>query len=117
MADIRWTPISRKPGFSKSALRQAVENVGIRYIHLHTLGSPKELRLELKDAGNYEDFFRKYRKHLAENAFALDVLFDLLPEETPCLLCFERHPYRCHRYVVAEEIYRKSEGTVRVRHL
>lgn len=117
LIDVRWTPISRKRGFSKGALRQAVESAGIRYMHVHTLGSPKELRTELHDGGDYKEFFRKYRNHLANNIPALQTVAELLGDEKPCLLCFERHPHQCHRHVVAEEICFQSEGAVRVKHL
>ena len=32
--DVRALPLSRRPGFSKSALRSALEESGIEYLHL-----------------------------------------------------------------------------------
>ena len=44
LADIRYLPLSRRPGFSKSSLRAAVEEAGIAYRHFKQLGTPAEGR-------------------------------------------------------------------------
>jgi hypothetical protein len=44
LVDVRLTPISRKRGFSKRALAEAAESVGIEYEHLRSLGNPKDNR-------------------------------------------------------------------------
>ena len=43
--DVRDRPISRRPGFSKRQLAAAVEDAGMRYVHLAALGTPPEGRL------------------------------------------------------------------------
>jgi len=43
--DVRDRPISRRPGFSKRQLAAAVEEAGMRYVHLQALGTPPEGRL------------------------------------------------------------------------
>ncbi len=43
--DIRALPLSRKPGFSKKKLAERLCLVGIRYIHLAELGTPKNFYL------------------------------------------------------------------------
>ena len=45
LIDVRDRPISRRPGFSKRQLAAAVEEAGVRYIHLQALGTPPEGRL------------------------------------------------------------------------
>jgi uncharacterized protein (DUF488 family) len=42
--DIRALPLSRRPGFSKTPLRTALEEEGIEYVHLKALGTPSEGR-------------------------------------------------------------------------
>ena len=42
--DIRDRAQSRRPGFSKSALRENLEQNGISYLHLKELGDPKDGR-------------------------------------------------------------------------
>lgn len=42
VADVRLNAISRKAGFSKTRLRDALAAVGIDYVHLRSLGNPRE---------------------------------------------------------------------------
>lgn len=44
VADVRLTPISRKKGFSKTRLGEALAEAGIEYMHLRGLGNPKDNR-------------------------------------------------------------------------
>ena len=44
LADVRDAPISRKPGFSKNALANALQEQGIAYRHIRALGCPKPVR-------------------------------------------------------------------------
>ncbi len=57
MLDIREIPLSRRKGFSKSALKQAVEVLKIEYQHEKRLGSPKNMRDQLHLDQNYDAFF------------------------------------------------------------
>ena len=45
LIDVRDRPISRRPGFSKRQLAAAIEDAGMRYVHLKALGTPPEGRL------------------------------------------------------------------------
>lgn len=47
--DVRLNAISRKPGFSKTKLSQALKDSGIEYLHLRELGSPKDNRAGFAD--------------------------------------------------------------------
>ena len=42
--DVRALPLSRRPGFSKSGLKAALEEAGIEYVHLKALGTPADGR-------------------------------------------------------------------------
>ena len=55
LADVRAVALSRKEGFSKSALSSRLEMEGISYIHFMELGDPKKGR-EAARAGKYEKF-------------------------------------------------------------
>src|SRR5204862_8110274 len=52
--DVRALPLSRRPGFSKSPLRAALEEEGMEYVHLKALGTPAEGRSAAR-AGRHED--------------------------------------------------------------
>ena len=55
--DVRALPLSRRPGFSKSPLRAALEEAGIEYVHLKALGTPSEGRTAAR-AGRHADMPR-----------------------------------------------------------
>ena len=105
LADVRAVALSRKKGFSKTALRNKLAEVGIEYIHYNALGDPKPGR-EAARAGKYELFRRIYRKHLStgDAQDALEVLKIAVKDKTTCLLCFERDPNVCHRSIVTQEL-------------
>jgi uncharacterized protein (DUF488 family) len=114
--DVRELPLSRKRGFSKTALREALVNVGIRYVHLKSLGDPKPGR-EAARAGRFDEFYKIYRKHLAtpEAQIALAQAGATVLTAKCCLLCYEQSPEHCHRKVVAESL--SHAYNVDVRHL
>lgn len=105
VADVRAVAVSRKKGFSKSALRSRLEREGITYSHLVELGDPKTGR-EAARAGRYETFRRIYARHLSrlKSQAALRALADIVSEAPTCLLCFERDPSVCHRSMVADQL-------------
>ncbi|MBF9235007.1 DUF488 domain-containing protein [Microvirga alba] len=103
LVDVRAVALSRKKGFSKTALRQHLEASGIRYEHLIGLGDPKDGR-EAARAGRYKIFERIYTNHLkSERAQeALSTLEGIVQDSVTCLMCFERDPKTCHRSIVVE---------------
>ncbi|MBF6074268.1 DUF488 domain-containing protein [Nocardia beijingensis] len=44
LVDVRLTPLSRKPGLSKTRLAESLAAVGIGYVHHRALGNPKSNR-------------------------------------------------------------------------
>ena len=113
MLDIRASPVSRKPGFSKNALRKALNDVGIQYVPLRALGDPKPGR-DAARAGRFSEFRRIYTKHL-ESSEAQDAMLEAAgwaASAACCLLCFEREPNHCHRSLVAFELSAKHDLAV-----
>jgi uncharacterized protein (DUF488 family) len=107
LIDIRERAQSRRRGFSKSALSEALEEVGIDYVHLRTLGDPKEGR-EAARAGNWARFKAVYHSVLRtrEAIEALDQVAGLAKSHSICLMCYEREHLECHRKIVADHIER-----------
>ena len=105
LADVRAVPLSRKKGFSKSALQARLEEEGIQYAHFVVLGDPKPGR-DAARAGRYEEFRRIYTRHLqrTDPKSALQSLAKLVESEPTCLLCFERDPATCHRSLIANRL-------------
>jgi uncharacterized protein (DUF488 family) len=117
VVDVREIPISRKHGFSKSKLRERLESEGINYAHIRELGSPKVIRHELRRDWNYEKFFQAFDRHLSQNKDAVERVYQYLNEGSICLMCFERHPERCHRSSVVHHIKIRDGNGLPVRHL
>ena len=104
VVDVRELPLSRRRGFSKSALASALEASGIRYEHVRELGNPKPLRDRFK-AGDIEGGAKAYRAHLHNGSrFALIELAETIGDEKTCLLCVEESHAVCHRAIIAGAI-------------
>ena len=96
--DVRAVPNSRRPGFSKTPLSNALAEVGIDYVHLKALGTPADGRSAAR-AGRYEDLERIYAAQLdlPEAIVAAQQMRELAAEKLSALLCYEREPACCHR--------------------
>lgn len=103
LLDIREMPISRRKGFSKSALKQAVEAISIEYLHEKRLGSPKTIRDQLRRDHDYTTFFKQFNHYLETQTDLLHTLAAQLPGQV-ALLCYERDPQTCHRREVARAL-------------
>lgn len=105
IVDVREVAQSRRPGFSKTALRSALAEVGIDYHHVRQLGDPKHGR-EAARAGNMDLFRAIFTAHLELPASrsALDEAVILASEKSSALLCYERNPKDCHRAIVAQHM-------------
>lgn len=109
LADVRAVAVSRKRGFSKTALKTRLEAEGIEYLHFVELGDPKPGR-DAARAGRFSEFRDIYCRHLATDTAqaALERLSLVAKVKRTCLLCFERLPEHCHRRVVAERLVRNG---------
>ena len=115
LVDVREIPISRKKGFSKSQLAEALKKKGIRYEHIKALGSPSPMRKQLKADWDFEAFFAAYDEYLDEQKEALDLLRELVIDNTRvCLMCYEKAHDECHRRRVATRTARRFRGTLAV---
>ncbi|MDP1646965.1 MAG: DUF488 domain-containing protein [Rubrivivax sp.] len=103
LLDVRELPLSRKKGFSKRALAEALSVSGIAYRHERDLGSPKTIRQRLHSDGDYEQFFESFSTYLRQQRPLLKELAGALDGKV-ALMCFERDPATCHRSVVARQL-------------
>ncbi len=118
VADVRKLPVSRKRGFSKTALRESLAHKSIDYLNFQQLGAPKALRDELYRSGDYDRFFRKYQANIADKDDHLESIHSLVDMgKIVALLCFERDPKKCHRKVVAEEIQKLDGNGLTIEHI
>jgi uncharacterized protein (DUF488 family) len=103
LIDVRDRPISRRPGFSKRQLASAIEEVGVRYVHLQALGTPPEGRLANRRR-EWDRFWAIVEEKLArpEAELALREAAEIAKAAPSCLLCYETDWQICHRRRVAE---------------
>ena len=117
VVDVRLTPWSRRPDFSKKRLSAALEAAGIAYEHMGGLGNPREIR-DIYLAGDAEAGHRRFREHLDNGAgAAVDELIAIADREPVALLCLERDAFRCHRSVVAAVAAERMTGERPIYHL
>jgi len=108
--DVRAVPNSRRPGFSKTPLRNALADESIDYVHLRALGTPAAGR-EAARKGRHDDLKRIYAGQLelpeaiAEGAQMLE----LAREKPSALLCYEREPAGCHRTLLLAAVAPDAE--------
>jgi uncharacterized protein (DUF488 family) len=105
LVDVRAVPQSRKPGFSKRQLAAGLDEVGIGYVHLQGLGTPKAGRDAVR-AGHPERMEVIFREHMTSDRAQAELAQakGLAQQWRCCLLCFERDHRTCHRHLVAEMI-------------
>lgn len=120
LVDIRDRAQSRRKGFSKTALSEALNEAGLDYLHLRELGDPKEGR-EAARAGDFKKF-RQIFDAVIQKEDAVDALqkiTELMSSKSVCLMCYERDYKTCHRKIVADKLVDVSGQKVRhlgVRH-
>ena len=109
--DVRAVPNSRRPGFSKTPLRNALAEAGIDYVHLRALGTPAEGRAAAR-AGRHDDLRRIYAGQLElPEAIAQGAqMLELAAEKPSALLCYERDPACCHRTLLLAALAPAAEA-------
>ncbi len=109
LLDVREIPLSRKRGFSKTALCERLKQENISYVHFRELGSTKSIREKLKANHDYLSFFNKMDKYLTNKIETIENAYYYVRKNTCCLMCFERLAATCHRKIVARKI-KKLDG-------
>jgi uncharacterized protein (DUF488 family) len=107
--DVRRSPRSPRPGFSKGPLARALAAAGIDYVHLGEVGNP----FFAEASEDLDGVLARYRDHLAAHPALLDVVLGAAAgEPRSALLCAEANPRRCHRSVLAEALAARGERVV-----
>src|SRR5215213_5715739 len=103
--DVRAVPNSRRPGFSKTPLRNALAEAGIDYVHLRALGTPADGRAAAR-AGRHAEMARIYagQLELPEAMVQSAQMLELAREKPSALLCMEREPEHCHRTLLLDAV-------------
>jgi len=117
LVDTRAVAASRRPGFSKRQFAAALDEAGIGYLHLQTLGTPAEGRAAAR-SGDSDTLWRIYDKHIrgADAQSELRELVALIKSgKRIALLCYCRDPKTCHRSRIVANV--KKRMAVKVTNL
>ena len=104
LVDVRELPISRRRGFAKSALAAALAEESVEYLHLRSMGNPKEFR-DLYKSGKVAEGRAGYEQLLAhKRTEELRELAATIQEKRSALMCVEAEEDVCHRQVIFEAL-------------
>jgi uncharacterized protein (DUF488 family) len=112
LVDVRLNAMSRKPGFSKRRLADALAAGGIEYAHEPRLGNPKDNRpgFAQGDPASHD----AYRRRLdLEARPAYEELVRFVAERPVALLCYEADHRACHRTCITDRM-RTDDPDLRV---
>lgn len=110
LIDTRHRAGSRKRGFAKTALTEALAEIGIRYEHRRELGTPPHLMEVMRKSGSYS--LGAYEEHFDERPDLLLDLSQVATAKRAALLCYELDPRVCHRSVLARRVAQETGLTV-----
>jgi uncharacterized protein (DUF488 family) len=107
LVDIRTVPRSRhNPQFNRDALPESLEQAGIGYLHMGSLGGLRHPRPDSANSAWRNDSFRGYADYMQSPEFekALDELIEVASRARVAIMCAEAVPWRCHRSLVADAL-------------
>ena len=111
IVDVRELPLSRRKGFSKTPLSQALSKKGIEYVHVRAAGNPYRAQ-----KGDIQKCLALYGKHLDAHPEVVVEVEGALNGRRAALLCVEEDVRCCHRSVLVKHLLAREPGR-KVTHL
>lgn len=105
LIDVRELPLSRRKGFSKTALSERLKLDGIEYVHVRAVGNPH--RAQKHDIARCLEL---YEGHLRAAPLAISQVLALVLGAPSALLCVEACAAECHRSVLARMLVGRERG-------
>ena len=104
LVDVRLNAMSRKQGFSKRRLGEAIAIAGIEYVHEPRLGNPKENRagFQANDPTSRESYLARLN---GESRPAFDAIVELALDRPIALMCYEADHHICHRTCISVQMH------------
>jgi uncharacterized protein (DUF488 family) len=108
LVDVRAYPASRRhPQFARESLDQSLADMGVRYVwEGEALGGRRKLEKNSPHVALKNPGFRAYAGHMTTEEFqrALDTLVETGREQRTAIMCAERLPWKCHRYLISDSL-------------
>ena len=107
IVDVRKMPGSTAhPHFNEDVLADALEKVGIGYVHVPALGGLRRPEVESPNGGWRNRSFQGYADYMQTEEFelALQSVVELASRRRIALMCAEAVPWRCHRSLIADAL-------------
>lgn len=118
LVDVRAFPGSRRhPHFGRGELERSLPEAGIEYVwDGAALGGRRRPRDDSPHVAMRNESFRAYADHMETATFrhAVEHLVERAAATRPAIMCAERLPWQCHRYMISD--YLVAHG-VEVRHV
>ena len=107
LVDVRTIPRSRhNPQFNGDRLSHSLDQAGIRYVPLKTLGGLRHARVDSVNLGWRNASFRGFADYMQTENFAAGLRrLEVLAARRPtAIMCAEAVPWRCHRSLIADAL-------------
>lgn len=118
LVDVRMFPGSRRhPHFGRGELEKSLPAAGVAYVwEGEALGGRRRARRDSPHVAMRNESFRAYADHMQSEAFRTGVerLLAIARDTRPAIMCAERLPWQCHRYMISDYLVAHD---VEVRHV
>jgi uncharacterized protein (DUF488 family) len=117
LLDVRTMPRSRHvPHFNSEALARPLEEKGIEYHHVKSLGGLRKPAPDSVNTGWRNAGFRGFADYMQTEAFrsALADVVGWAEAKRTVLMCAEAVPWRCHRSLIADALVVKGFAVLHV---
>lgn len=113
LVDVRKDPRSRKRGFSRRTLAEALAGIGVDYRHEPALGNPLDNREGFAAAGAAQEAAHERFRRLLTDTEAQQALDRVVADAAAgpvAVLCLEADQRRCHRDLVLSALADRMES-------
>jgi uncharacterized protein (DUF488 family) len=118
LVDVRAFPGSRRhPHFGREALAQSLPPAGIDYVwEGKALGGRRRSLGDSPHVALRNDSFRAYADHMQSDEFraGIDRLLGRAASERVAVMCAERLPWQCHRYMISDYLVAHGDSVLHI---
>ena len=118
LVDVRMFPGSRRhPHFGRGELERSLPAAGVEYFwEGKALGGRRRARPDSPHLAMRNESFRAYADHMQSEEFSAGVerLLEIARAKRAAIMCAERLPWQCHRYMISDYLVANGIGVLHV---